>query len=178
MAHLVFAIARPFCAEQKIKKVRDWQWLDDLDPRCECCDSVRGPGFDDASVVTHLTQHETLTSGVDEDILFPCRRPKLQWQCAPPSSPPPKAPVHQAIQPPPCAPYPVSPTLTLHHLRHHSLLTSSPFFLHIYVQEELRPGHSAYCSPPDRAVSHITVSLDGLFRSPHITQLLHPLLLT
>jgi hypothetical protein len=97
VTHLVFAIARPFCAEQKIKKVRDWQWLDDLDPRCERCGPVRGPGFD----ASHLIISVII--------------PSLQ----------------------------------------------APSFLHIYVQEELRPSHSSYRSPPDRAVSPMTVSLDG-----------------
>ena len=161
MTHLIFAIARPFCAEQKINKVRDWQWLDDLDPRCECCSSVRGPRFD-ASVMTHLTQHETLTSGVDEDILFPRHRPKFQWQCG--------AALLPSSDGTSASGYPTTTmhsssgitNLTLHHLRHHSLSTSSPSFLHIYVQEELRPSHSAYRrSPPDRAVSPMTVSLDG-----------------
>src|SRR5882757_1185938 len=57
-------------------------------------------------------------------------RPTFLLLPPPPSSPPPMAPPHRVIPAPPYAPHPVPPSTTVHHLRLHTLLTTSlPFLL-------------------------------------------------
>jgi hypothetical protein len=67
---------------------------------------------------------------------------------------------------PPCVPHPVPPSTTVHHLRLHSLLTTSlstDFEQDVNMSEsssDLEPIHAAHL--PDRAFSLMTIPLDGL----------------
>ena len=81
---------------------------------------------------TALIQRSAVAWAIPRQLLIPSLtrlRPTFPRLTPPPSYPPPTAPPLRVTPVPPCAPHPVPPSTTLHHLPLLSLPTTSPPFL-------------------------------------------------